>query len=780
MCIIDTTQRAVIDLRISGQAVRSGHLKLGGSNPAGETLEINSHYMLRNGQPFLPVMGEFHFSRFGAEFWEDELLKIKAGGIDIVATYVFWNHIEEDEGVFDWSGQKNLRRFIECCLRCDLYAVVRMGPFDHGECRNGGLPDWLYGQPFPLRSNDERYLAYVRRLYGEIAQQITGLLYKDGGPIMGIQLENEYMHCGAPWEVTFKPGTEWVPSGSDGVAHLLALKQIALDCGLHVPLYTCTGWLRSPVPEGEMLPMQGGYAYTPWSPDPNYVQPPTREFLFRNRALNPLMNGKPTYDPALVPFACCEIGGGIQDTYYHRNVVPPESVEALAVLNLAGGANLIGYYMYHGGSNPVGKHSYMNEFTVPRISYDFQAPIREFGQCADSYRYLRLLHTFLHDFGGLLATMDVVLPANASVITPEDTENLRWAVRVRENSGFVFLNNFQDHVDMQDISGIQLELNLPNQPLKLPLTESLILQKDVCAILPFGLTLHDVKLHYATTQLLTSVEHANKVTYVFFAPRGMLSEYAFDPTTFSTCTVRGGTVSSVEGYTLVRVNPGLDSLITLTTTAKTLEILTLTRAQAEHSTKQRLWDQERLVISRSTLVTQGDEYWFYSRDADSLDMWLYPAPSGTLSTPAGDFTALSEGIFTHYAVTIPLKVVSVHIEKIDERKAIIRFPPDLLDTVHNVVLQVDYVGDIGQLFVQGKLVADNFYNGTTWEIGLKQAVPDLREALILITPIVPSVGSTYIPTGMAFKADTETNSIGILQAVRALAEYKIKIKKVDG
>src|SRR5690606_18791170 len=104
--------------------------------------------------------------------------------------------------------------------------------------------------------------------------------------------------------------------------------------------------------EGEMLPMQGGYAFTPWSPDPNYRQGPTREYLFRNRHLEPVTGGQATYDAARYPLVCCEIGGGIQITYYHRPIVPPESVEALGLVNLGGGSNLLGYYMYHGGSNP--------------------------------------------------------------------------------------------------------------------------------------------------------------------------------------------------------------------------------------------------------------------------------------------------------------------------------------------------------------------------------------------------------------------------------------------
>src|SRR3978361_888484 len=89
-----------IEVHKAPTPIVSGHLNLGGTNPQGRTLSFNSYYMLQDGKPCIPVMGEFHFSRYDARFWEEELLKMKAGGISIVATYVFWNHIEEDEGVF--------------------------------------------------------------------------------------------------------------------------------------------------------------------------------------------------------------------------------------------------------------------------------------------------------------------------------------------------------------------------------------------------------------------------------------------------------------------------------------------------------------------------------------------------------------------------------------------------------------------------------------------------------------------------------------------------------
>ena len=103
-------------------------------------------------------MGEFHFSRYPENEWREELLKMKAGGIDIVSTYVFWIHHEEVEGQFDWSGSRNLRRFIQTCQEVGLKVFVRCGPWDHGEVRNGGFPDWLLKKGWKLRSNDTNYL----------------------------------------------------------------------------------------------------------------------------------------------------------------------------------------------------------------------------------------------------------------------------------------------------------------------------------------------------------------------------------------------------------------------------------------------------------------------------------------------------------------------------------------------------------------------------------------------------------------------------------------------
>ncbi len=110
-------------------------------SPNGDRISFNNYFMEKNGSPFPGISGEFHYSRMDPCRWEDEIIKMRMGGINIVSTYLFWNHIEEEEGTFDFTGRRDLRLFVNLCAKHGLYVILRIGPFDHGEVRNGGLPD---------------------------------------------------------------------------------------------------------------------------------------------------------------------------------------------------------------------------------------------------------------------------------------------------------------------------------------------------------------------------------------------------------------------------------------------------------------------------------------------------------------------------------------------------------------------------------------------------------------------------------------------------------------
>ena len=135
------------------------YLQLGHSGPVGKEIRINNLYLEEGGIPQLPVMGEIHYNRMDSRYWRDALLKMKASGIDIVATYCIWSLHEEFEGELSWEGHLNLRRFIELCKELDMKVHLRFGPYCNAEIKNGGLPDWIVNNKNLItRSNDPMYL----------------------------------------------------------------------------------------------------------------------------------------------------------------------------------------------------------------------------------------------------------------------------------------------------------------------------------------------------------------------------------------------------------------------------------------------------------------------------------------------------------------------------------------------------------------------------------------------------------------------------------------------
>ena len=209
----------------------------------------NKEYLMRDKKPWFPVMGEFHYSRYRDDLWEESLRKMKAGGVTVVSTYAFWIHHEEEEGVYDFNGCRNIGKFLNICKKLDLPVFLRIGPWCHGEVRNGGFPDWLLEKQIPLRCDDPAYLVLARRYWEMLYQQVKGEMYEVGGSVIGIQIENEYGHVGGQ-------------TGEVGEQHMRTLQKMAKEIGFRVPLYTATGWGGAVT--GGMLPVIAGYCEAPW------------------------------------------------------------------------------------------------------------------------------------------------------------------------------------------------------------------------------------------------------------------------------------------------------------------------------------------------------------------------------------------------------------------------------------------------------------------------------------------------------------------------------------
>lgn len=417
-----------------------------------ERYGFTPEFLTQNGQPWFPVMGEFHYSRYPTEYWRESLLKIKAGGVDVVSSYVFWIHHEEIEGEFDYTGQRDLRSFIKLIGECGLKMFIRIGPWCHGEVRNGGFPDWLVKKYPKARTNDDAYLAKVKLFYESIYEQARGLFYKDGGPIIGVQIENEYGHCGGL-------------QGEDGEKHMKALTEMAKEIGFDTPYYTATGWGGAMT--GGLIPVMGGYCEAPWDqriteiePSPNYIF--TYERNDHNIGSDLGLGAGITFDVKKFPYLTAELGGGLQVTHHRRPIAAAQDIAAMSLAKLGSGCNLLGYYMYHGGTNPIGRLStlqesratgYLND--LPELNYDFHCAIREYGQFSDTAKELKLFAMFLHDFGRELCRMPAAIPAD-NPDKPDDLQSLRYSYRFRGEQGYVFVNNYQRRNKMAEHDGISL------------------------------------------------------------------------------------------------------------------------------------------------------------------------------------------------------------------------------------------------------------------------------------------------------------------------------------
>jgi beta-galactosidase len=148
---------------------------------------------LLDGRPFQILSGEMHYPRIPREYWHDRLRKARAMGLNTVSTYVFWNLHEPSPGRYDFSGQNDVAAFIRSASAEGLHVIVRPGPYVCAEWDLGGYPAWLLADPaMVLRSTDARFTRPAERWIARLGQELAPLLSSRGGPVLAVQVENEY------------------------------------------------------------------------------------------------------------------------------------------------------------------------------------------------------------------------------------------------------------------------------------------------------------------------------------------------------------------------------------------------------------------------------------------------------------------------------------------------------------------------------------------------------------------------------------------------------------
>jgi beta-galactosidase len=740
-----------------------GYLNLGQYQHPSRTLTVNSHHLELDKRPWLPVMGEFHYSRCPSDEWPSELAQVRAGGVQVVASYVIWNHHEPFEGAWRWDGQRDLARFVTEAARAGLLVYLRPGPWVHAEVRLGGFPQWLGGA---TRCNDEAYLRRVARWFDQVARQLRGLLWHEGGPVIGIQLENEYGGTG--------PGR--------GAEHIAALKRLAIDAGLRVPLYTVTGWPTLDIPAREVLPVSGAYADGFWQGARGPL-PPSGVFLFNTqRVIGEMGNvdGTPptaTIDPDRYPFCLAEAGGGMHQSYHRRPVVTPDDVYSTALVQIGSGANLYGYYMYHGGTNPVCETGPLNESQatgypndVPEWGYDFHAPLGQYGQVRPSWGRQRLLHTFCAAFGHELALLGADLPDDAPR-DPADLTRPRVAARVAGGDassvhGFVFVNHHVRHHPLPRLQGQRIGLALSGgEALTLPHAGPFDLQPGMAFIWPVGQRLGAARMAQATVQPFTRWSTEAGVTWVGLAIPGLPVELLFDRAGVQTLEAPGAEIEAVGEQCRIRLDVNLTpvAMFVVDTAGARHVVLLLPQSWAERCAHVQLAGRDRLLLASHP--ARWDERTQHVRLARPLHehgfVRLYPADgltgsrehlgvywagwhwpearhakNGPWALDTRQHRAAAEPHAVRWGPHVPWRDGPVPTVPGPEAWATaaawtLRIP-DGVPPCERLWLSLDLVCDVARFKVDGRVVDDRFGDGTPWVIGLHRWPRSARFELELL------------------------------------------------
>jgi len=781
-----------LDAHQAPPAPRDGLLNMGTAlSPSGQSLTVNDRYLMIDGKPVLPVMGEFHYTRFPHQYWEEQLLKMKAAGVNVVATYVIWQHHEEKPGVFDWSGDRDLRHFIELAHKHGLYVYLRPGPWAHAEVRFGGLPDWVVDST-PTRGNDPVYLSYVEAYYQQVFAQVRGLLWKDGGPVIGLQLENEYNRNGP----------------MQGRDHIARLKQMAMAAGFDVPLYSVTGWDNAVFPRGEVIPVFGSYVDEPWSAS-TATLPPKTSYLFQFGVRNEQGLGAQgrtstqddgARDADITPFFGAEYGGGVPPMYRRRPLIAPEDISAMALTKVGSGVNLLGYYMFQGGQNPAGQPSRNETIAtgspndVPRFGYDFQAPLGQYGQAHPVLNSLKPLHAFLQAFGDRLAPMAVYGP-EVKPRAADDLETLRWAFRGDGQSGFLFVNNHIRQYATPRHSDVRFEIRLADRRLTLP---AVTIEPGDNFLWPVQFDLSGVTLTYATAQPVTKISDGQGDLYVFATTGRIAPQFMFAAD--QAATVRGGTRRMTPDG--VMVTPRLGEITTVTRrNGQSARFLTLSKAQAEHLSVLEVQGRPRLVLSEAEAFGGADGGIELRQTAPQFDLYLYPQPEQPLTASLKLTPLRHTSVFAAYRASAPevrLTVTPEVLRPAGKAPALkmhgprntpgipapesfgaaaawtLQVPPEALKDVADIFLDIRYEGDVARLFSGPVMLDDTYYDGRVWRIGLKRYANRLTKPLTV--QIMPLREDSTIYLDPSVRPQFTDGQVARIAAVQLVPEYRLSVQ----
>lgn len=348
--------------------------------------EIRDAFYL-NGQPFKILSGAIHYFRIDPDDWYHSLFNLKALGFNTVETYVPWNAHEPHKGQFDFSGRLDIERFIQTAQSLGLYMIVRPSPFICAEWEFGGLPAWLLEENMRIRSSDPAFIKTVSQYYDRLLGILTRYQVDQGGPILMMQVENEYGSYG------------------EDKTYLRAVRDLMKEKGVTCPLFTSDGPWRATLRAGTLIE-DDVFVTGNFGSKASYNFAQMQEFFDEHGKKWPLM--------------CMEFWDGWftrwKEPVIHRD--PEELAEAVHEVLELGSINL---YMFHGGTN----FGFMNgcsargTLDLPQVtSYDYGALLNEQGNPTEKYYAIqKMMATYYPQYPQEEPLIKECLPARTLSLT---------------------------------------------------------------------------------------------------------------------------------------------------------------------------------------------------------------------------------------------------------------------------------------------------------------------------------------------------------------------------
>lgn len=348
--------------------------------------EIRDAFYL-NGQPFKILSGAIHYFRIDPDDWYHSLFNLKSLGFNTVETYVPWNAHEPYKGQFDFSGRLDIERFIQTAQSLGLYMIVRPSPFICAEWEFGGLPAWLLEEDMRIRSSDPAFIKAVSQYYDRLLGILTRYQVDQGGPILMMQVENEYGSYG------------------EDKTYLRAVRDLMKEKGVTCPLFTSDGPWRATLRAGTLIE-DDVFVTGNFGSKASYNFAQMQEFFDEHGKKWPLM--------------CMEFWDGWftrwKEPVIHRD--PEELAEAVHEVLELGSINL---YMFHGGTN----FGFMNgcsargTLDLPQVtSYDYGALLNEQGNPTEKYYAIQqMMATYYPQYPQQEPLIKECLPARTLSLT---------------------------------------------------------------------------------------------------------------------------------------------------------------------------------------------------------------------------------------------------------------------------------------------------------------------------------------------------------------------------